>query len=223
VEYYTPRTILVVDVERFSDDRGSPRTLRRCIDDVSRVRYDLAHEVGHVWLDAHDVNSSGMTAATEAVRWLADAPPVEDWFAVPLLNAPPSGTAPESPVVDIRFNLWSRRAGASINPFGLVRPLVPTQDAHQLPGLPIVLTFRKDALPPDNRVTLLRLLDGILAALRLMLVRVMAALSRRPAVLTFVLVMLAACLRYGRREEPGDYLSLPTRRYQTSLGGCPQQ
>lgn len=73
-------------------------------------------------------------------------------------------------------------------------------------------------LASDSRDALLRFVDGVLAALRLMLVVMLAALSRVADVVTFVLVMLAACLRYGRRQEPGDHDSLVSRRYQTSAG-----
>src|SRR5215813_4666631 len=54
------------------------------------------------------------------------------------------------------------------------------------------------------------------------LARALAAFSRRPDTLTFVLVLLAACLRHGRREEAGDHAFLPTRRNLTFLGSCPQ-
>jgi hypothetical protein len=73
----------------------------------------------------------------------------------------------------------------------------------------------------NSRVGLLRVIDGILAALRLLLVLVLTALSQHLDALTFVLVMLAVCLRYGRRTEPGDHAYLPMRRNLTSMGGRP--
>lgn len=76
-------------------------------------------------------------------------------------------------------------------------------------------------VPQVDRAALLRLLDGILTALGLTLILVLAALARRPDGLMFVLVMLAACLRYGRREEPGDHAWLPGHQYRTSLGSSP--
>ena len=66
------------------------------------------------------------------------------------------------------------------------------------------------------------MLDGILAALCLMFVLVLAALARRPDGLIFVLVMLAACLRYGRREEPDDHAFLPKADTGHRQGSSPQ-
>jgi hypothetical protein len=34
--------------------------------------------------------------------------------------------------------------------------------------------------------------------------------------------MLAACLRYGRREEPDDHTFLPRHRYRKSPGSRPR-
>ena len=76
-------------------------------------------------------------------------------------------------------------------------------------------------VPQIDRAALLHLLDGILTALGLTLILVLAALARRPDGLTFVLVMLAACLRYGRREEPGDPRLAAQVQYRTSLGSSP--
>jgi hypothetical protein len=164
------------------------RDLRRGIEDLSRLRYDLAHENAHLQL-LGGANSTGMTACLEAIDWLAAVARLNEW-----LQAPSSDADPASALV-----------------------------AQQPDGGPWLLPkFNEAALPRDSGVALLRLLDGILAALCLMLVRVLAALSRHPDALMFVLIMLAACLRYGRREEPGDHAFLLTRRYQTSLGSCPQ-
>lgn len=76
-------------------------------------------------------------------------------------------------------------------------------------------------LEPPARKSLLRFVNGIIAALRLMLIRVLAALSRLVDATNFVLVMIAACLRYGHRQDPDDHHSLPARRYQSWLGRAP--
>ena len=73
----------------------------------------------------------------------------------------------------------------------------------------------------DVRKALLWLINGILAALSLMLVRVLAALSGRASVFNFVRLMIAACLRYGLRHEPEEDDSLLTRRHQSSQGRVP--
>jgi hypothetical protein len=91
-----------------------------------------------------------------------------------------------------------------------------------LPGIRFLLALQEDVFSPDSNAALLRMLDGILAALCLMLVLVLAALAQRPDGLTFVLVMLAACLRYGRREEPDDYAFLPKVDIGHRQGSSPQ-
>jgi hypothetical protein len=220
VEYYTPRTILLVDVARYSDDRGNARTLRRGIDDVSRARFNLAHELAHL-LGWGSSNHSGMTATVEAAHWLAGATPIDDWPDGSPIDAAPSGTSSTPPFDGTRFNLWSRRVGAPVKILGETFAL--SRMPYGLPSPRIRPRFREEALSPDSRAALLRLLDGILAALCLMLVLVLAALSRHPDGLIYLLVMLAVCLRYGHRGEPDAYTSLPPRRYERSLGSCPQQ
>jgi hypothetical protein len=61
------------------------------------------------------------------------------------------------------------------------------------------------AILPYYRQGLLRLIDGIRTILRLILVRVLSALSRCPNAINAVLVLLAASRRYGLRSEPSDY------------------
>ena len=86
----------------------------------------------------------------------------------------------------------------------------------------LLVKISTDVLAATSRPALLRFIDGILAALRLMLVLVLTALSQQLDALAFVLVMLAVCLRYGRREEPDELAFLPMRRNQTSLERCPK-
>jgi hypothetical protein len=61
-------------------------------------------------------------------------------------------------------------------------------------------------LAPDLRDQLLRLVDGIRSTLRLMLLRVLSALSRRPNALGFGLVLLATARCFGHRGEPDDHI-----------------
>jgi hypothetical protein len=60
------------------------------------------------------------------------------------------------------------------------------------------------AMSDDLRRSLIRLVGGIRSALRLALLHFRVALARRPSVLSFLLVLLAVCLRFGRRSEPDD-------------------
>ena len=61
------------------------------------------------------------------------------------------------------------------------------------------------ALLPAYRQGLLRLINGIRTILRLILVRVLSALSQCPDTINAVLVLLAASRRHGLRSEPSDY------------------
>ena len=103
------------------------------------------------------------------------------------------------------------------------------QDQHpgygfvELPGLRFLLALQENVFSPDSKAAFVRMLDGILAALCLTLILVLAALARRPDGLTFVLVMLAACLRYGRREEPDDHTFLPKVDIGHRQGSRPQE
>ena len=63
------------------------------------------------------------------------------------------------------------------------------------------------SLLPGFRQSLLLLVDGVRASLRLALIRALSALSVIPDVLSFVFTMLAAARRYGQRCETGDYTS----------------
>jgi hypothetical protein len=193
VEYFTPRAILLVDVSLYQDDRSDARTLRRRISDMSRERFDLAHEVGHTLL--LQGSSLRNTAVGEAVEAPAFADLVDNSIDASLAGTTQASASFASPLDGMRFKLWSRRLDGPVKNFCPVQAFAPTRGSHELPGSPVLLTFRDDALPRDTKAALLRFLDGILAALRLMLVRVLDALSRRPDALAFVLVMLAACLR----------------------------
>jgi hypothetical protein len=152
-----------------SDGVISPRQardLRRDIQDVSSLRYTLAHENAHLQLDSRSPNFSGMAALLEVLHLLAGLVRFDE--------------RPQAPSTDaILANAW----------------LVQNQNAgHGFVGLPsprLPLAFREGVLPRNNKSASLRLLDGILAALCLMLMRVLAALSRHPDGLIFVLVMLA--------------------------------
>ena len=170
------------------------RGLQSAIEGVSRLRYTLAHEDAHLVL-GH--NATGMTAIFGVFKWLAGIYRVDRWQQ--------TLTADEL------------LAGASLD-----------QDHHLGIGFgglrerPIMLAVRPDAFPPVDRAALLRLVDGILTALCLTLILVLAGLARRPDGLTFVLVMLAACLRYGRREEPDDHAFLPKADIGHRRGSSPQ-
>jgi len=74
------------------------------------------------------------------------------------------------------------------------------------------------AFVSDVHQAFIRYIDGIITALSLLLVRVLAALARLGDFVDFILVIIAAFLHYGHRHEPGDDDSLPTRQNWTSPG-----
>lgn len=189
-----------------------PGDVRHRIDTLSDLRHDLLlfDSATSLSLDYPKPNFTGAMAILEAVHLLAGAARVNVWLQPSSAGTVPARTALSPPIDEPPFSpRW-------YPPNGAVE--IATQ-AHE--AMHVLLRFQEEALPPDNTVALLRLLDGILAALGLMLIRVLAALGRQPDALTFVLVMLATCLRYGRREEQDGDTFLPIRRFQTSLGSCP--
>jgi hypothetical protein len=80
-----------------------------------------------------------------------------------------------------------------------------TEETHHLASTLGISAAIEPGLADDPGVGLLRLVDDIRAVLRLMLIRVLSALSRRPDRLDFVLILLASCRSYGHRGEPADH------------------
>lgn len=68
------------------------------------------------------------------------------------------------------------------------------------------------------REALRRILSVLIATLSLVLIRVLAALSRHINTTALVLLLIAACRRFGHRDEPGDDDSLLARRNQSLPG-----
>src|ERR1035438_7121352 len=112
------------------------RDLRRGIQDVSSLRYTLAHENAHLRLESQGPNFTGMTSVMGAFQWLASVA----WF----------GKLPQTPSIDAV-------PGST--------QLVQDQNAGHyfagLPGLRLLLAYREAALPWDARSAFLRLLDSI--------------------------------------------------------------
>jgi hypothetical protein len=71
------------------------------------------------------------------------------------------------------------------------------------------------------REALRRIVSVFIAALSLVLVRVLAALSRCVNTANLVLLLIAACRHFGHRDEPGDDASLLAHRQLSSLGSVP--
>lgn len=124
---------------------------------------------------------------------------------------PETGRAP-SPARERPARPWPHSIEAPIKACG--QTLVSAHGA----GRPLSYAIFPASARREAVAAFIRFLDGILAALCLMLMIVLAVLAKRPAVIPFALVILAACLHYGRREEPAEWLFLPMHRYRNRWG-----
>jgi hypothetical protein len=116
------------------------------------------------------------------------------------------------------------RPGSSVG-FSAVRPascaepsIGPTPTFLTPAAGPPIMGMIKLILGEKLRADLLRLIDGLLAARALQLVRVQAGLARHPDASGFALVLVAASRCYGHRGEPDDHL-LPRTRPMSVVRG----
>jgi hypothetical protein len=72
----------------------------------------------------------------------------------------------------------------------------------------------------DSWAAMVRAIDSVLTAELLMRLVVCAGIRCRARANRFVLVVIAACRRYGRGSEPDDYASLLSGRNLVSMGSC---
>jgi hypothetical protein len=88
---------------------------------------------------------------------------------------------------------------------------------------PLTVTILDRQLAQDYRQGLRCFVDVVLDVLGRMVVMILAALSQLVQAPSFLLVMLAAARRYGRRGEPDDHASLITRAHPIRHKGvaCP--
>jgi hypothetical protein len=205
-----PIFYLVCDVEASLSKVGEADRLQRRISRLSSVRQalHLLDAATHPKLDSPQPNFTGSVALWEGVQWLP--------------GTVYANTALTSSFEKTPFNSWSHYTDA---PIRVTNQAQRSQHVGRSGGLHTslhLLGFQADVFPPDNLSAFLRLIDGILAALCLMLVLVLAALCRHPDALAFVLVMLAVCRHYGRGGDPDDHTFLPMRQHQRSLGRRPQ-
>jgi serine/threonine protein kinase len=106
------------------------------------------------------------------------------------------------------------RARFQANPFSLfvVRGQKPSR---AVPGGPSAYLPGAFSL---GRESLLRFIDGILAALTLVLILLLSALAHPPAVLAFTLLLVAVARCFGRRDE-GDDVLRPARQSLSAVAG----
>ena len=98
----------------------------------------------------------------------------------------------------------------------------PGSARSEPPRISYRLTTGNWSLLADSFVEVVRLFDRVIGTLLLMRMLVRTGLSHRANARAFVLLILAACRRSGRRSEPDDHPSLLIRRHLVSMGSCLQ-
>lgn len=78
------------------------------------------------------------------------------------------------------------------------------------------------SLIAERRESIVRLIDYVITALRLTIVRLLAALSSQPQAGSFILTMLAAIRHYGHRDDPHARLltAFVLNRHKRRGAGC---
>jgi len=91
--------------------------------------------------------------------------------------------------------------------------------ALSAPGLIVALSASVIA---EGRGSIVRLIDHVIRALRLTIVRLLAALSSRPQAGNSILTMLAAIRHYGHRDDPHARLltAFVLNRHKRRGAGC---
>lgn len=187
----------------------------RKLETASRLRNMIVHRAAH---SAYDVV---WWIPSTAALYLGQAKEYDCYLAQsdarlrPSISGTSDDTVLELPPRDESAEPWSRL----ITSVGTTTLTQPPREFHDY--LPVG-TIYPILVRLENTGWLIRFLDGILAALSLLLLAVLTALSGHVDLLVFVLVLLAACLRYGRRDEPAAHPFLPIRRNQTLPASCLQ-
>jgi hypothetical protein len=234
-------TNMVLLVEGTSD-LACLRALDQNIGRLSAQRdtYSQAHELAHHVMAANQENLTGAVAAfdtflllqTRDYYYLTDRP-VRFPTNVSQPNPPPVSLFASTPSAS-RLPNWNTAAfagmisqtwlelgdgtQATVTPtFSVCNPdlagFVPTRAFNYL-------SIGARSLIIDSWAAMVRVIDSVLAAMRLMRVLIRACLGHRLNALAFVLVMLAACRHYGHRSEPDDHAYLFIRRNLVSMGSC---
>jgi hypothetical protein len=242
-----PNSLLIA--AESTSERACLIVLDRHIDELSAQRKafsSAAHELSHhlLALDGLDeVNNAGMASALDTLDLVVDL-----FGDVRSANWPSSFTrdalSPQMIVIPKyrgdsvpRLPSWATRDVAGMLPAPVLddsgAAVNPTPAKSQL-------TFRLSEATgsqlADVRAALMRLIDALIAMAHLCLLKIWMVrrershilaralariIGRLPDIRAFVLVMIAACRRYGHRSEPDDHASLLTRCHLVSMGSCP--
>jgi hypothetical protein len=206
-----------------------------------RGAYSLLHECAHQAIADADLESSKTDMLVFFERCQALMDPVRcvqtnlPTFSVVQVKwsgnvAPPPADAPLTPrMPDWYCDAFTRMTAPRELCAGAENAAGPTASAagpgsarSELPRLCYRLTTGNLSLLADSFAAVVRLLDRVIGALLLMRMLVRTGLSHRAYARAFVLLILAACRRYGRRSEPDDHASLLIRRHLVLMGSCLQ-
>ena len=168
-------------------ERTSVRSLRRDIEATD----SLASRLSHDYIGYEDYEPPSNVAALPT-NWVAPFAGVTDspWSSV--ANLPSSNRL-------VPIDLVQRLPGDAVGH----EVVTPGQRTYSV-VLAINALAVSQAFLLHYRQSLLRLVNGIRAILRLMLIRVLSALARCPDTINAILVLLAASRCFGYRTEPGD-------------------
>ena len=202
---------------------------------AARQRYSQLHEQSHVVLTAP--TGSGKTFAVyQMLLYFACTPDLlTDWPTVFLKNVVQGTRTALAQFAKLRsahrLPAWNTHAFAGLptdtwaapgHASPSVNPAFPIGGlAASLPApaqVVIHLHVGTRTLLVDGWAAMVRVIDSVLMLLRLMRLLVHSGLRCRANIGSFVLVILAACRRYGRRSEPDDHASLFTRQKLVSMG-----
>jgi hypothetical protein len=226
------------------------RTLDQRIGRLSARRnaYSHAHELAHHLMAANEENltpkiltgknQTGMTSIFDILRM------IEACVDGQLANWPTGTTQPGPPLMfffantppALRLPAWTprtfagmraqRRLGLGDGAQARPTPTLSARNTGPARNAPLrviyLLSIGAGSLIIDSWAAMARVIDGVLAAMRLTRLLVRACLRYRVNALAFVLVMLAACRHYGHRSEPDDHASLLIRRNLVSMESRPQ-
>jgi hypothetical protein len=206
-----------------------------------RNAYSQAHEFAHQAIAPNPENPRGAVVVFDSLLMLesrdhdqlADGPTrfptsVDQPSPTPVH---PFGSTPSTS----RLPTWNTAAFAGMIPQawpelgeGALATAMPTLSVRKADLAPIAsprviyrLSVGAGSLIIDSWAAMVRVIDSVLVAMRLMRVLLRACLGHRLA-LAFFLVVLAACRHYGHRSEPDDHFSLLFRRNLVSMGSCLQ-